>query len=46
MFYNCIQLTSLDLSNFQTSKVTAMENMFYGCSKLEYINMKNFDEGA
>ena len=46
MFYNCISLTSLDLSNFQTSKVNAMENMFYGCSKLEYINMKNFDEGV
>ncbi len=32
MFYNCSSLTNLDLRNFDTSKVTNMSNMFYGCS--------------
>ena len=30
MFYNCSNLTSLDLSNFDTSRVTRMSGMFYG----------------
>ncbi|MBD5486824.1 MAG: BspA family leucine-rich repeat surface protein [Lachnospiraceae bacterium] len=29
MFYNCVNLTSLDLSNFDTSEVTDMSYMFY-----------------
>ena len=37
MFYNCNLLTSLDLSNFDTSKVTDMSNMFSGCRSLEHI---------
>ena len=44
MFYNCILLTSLNLSNFDTQKVRNMSYMFSNCVNLEYINLKNFDE--
>jgi len=37
MFYNCSGLTSLDLSSFDTSKVTTMQHMFYNCSGLTTI---------
>ena len=37
MFYNCNSLSSLNLSNFITSKVTRMEYIFYGCYNLNYI---------
>ena len=43
MFYDCYSLTSLDLSNLNTSKVTNMENMFYGCSSLTSLDLSNFD---
>ena len=44
MFSNCVLLTSLNLSNFNTSNVKNMENMFYSCINLSYINLYNFDE--
>ena len=34
MFYGCSSLISLDVSGWDTSKVTTMGNMFYGCSSL------------
>ena len=37
MFYYCRQLTSLDLSSFNTSKVTDMDCMFNNCSNLSSI---------
>ena len=37
MFDNCIKLKNLDLSNFNTSNVMNMENMFYGCFELKEI---------
>ena len=37
MFYNCNKLSSLDLSNFNTEKVTNMSGMFLGCSALTTI---------
>jgi surface protein len=37
MFDYCTSLTSLDLSSFNTSKVTDMRWMFYSCSKLTTI---------
>ena len=43
MFYNCFSLTSLNLSNFNTSNVTDMEGMFYGCSSLTSLNLSNFN---
>ena len=35
-------LKLLDLSNFDTSKVTSMINMFYGCSSLTELDLSNF----
>ena len=37
MFGLCESLTSLDLSGFNTAKVTDMSSMFQGCKKLEQI---------
>ena len=37
MFYYCNKLSSLDLSNFNTEKVTNMSGMFFGCSALTTI---------
>ena len=47
MFYNCEDLTSLDLSSFDTSKVTSTASMFSKCTSLSTIyastkwNMEN-----
>ena len=43
MFYNCYNLTLLDLSNWDTSNVTNMNNMFYNCSKLTTLDVSNWD---
>ena len=37
MFNGCSSLTELNLSNFNTNKVTKMSNIFNGCVKLEKI---------
>lgn len=37
MFSSCYNLTSIDISNFDTSNVTTMRYMFSGCYKLETI---------
>ena len=37
MFKDCKSLTTLDLSNFQTSEVKNMSGMFSGCSALTTI---------
>lgn len=37
MFDTCIKLTSLDLSSFNTPKVTDMSYMFYGCNTLKSL---------
>lgn len=34
LFYNCTNLTQIDVSNFKTSKVTSMDAMFYNCENL------------
>jgi surface protein len=41
MFENCYELTSLDISNFDTSKLFIMNYMFNNCHKLSYINLSN-----
>ena len=41
MFYNCISLTNLDLSSFDTQNVTAMESMFRSCKSLSTIYASN-----
>ena len=43
MFSYCSSLTSLEVSNFDTSNVTNMESMFSGCSSLTSLDLSNFD---
>ena len=43
MFNQCTRLTSLDLSNFDTSNVTDMYCMFYNCIGLTSLDLSNFD---
>ena len=42
MFKNCSSLTSLDLSNFDTSNVKKMHYMFAHCSSLTSLNLSYF----
>ncbi|MBF1069741.1 MAG: BspA family leucine-rich repeat surface protein, partial [Prevotellaceae bacterium] len=42
MFRLCQSLTALDLSNFDTSKVTDMMGMFEGCESLTALDLSNF----
>ena len=44
MFASCSGLTTLDLSNFNTSQVRDMTYMFNLCSKLKTIYVKQYDE--
>ena len=43
MLYGCSSLTSLNLSNFYTSQVTSMNNMFYDCSSLTSLDLSSFN---
>ena len=43
MFYGCSQLTSLDVTNFNTANVLAMSDMFSGCSSLTSLDVTNFN---
>ena len=43
MFNECHCITSLDLSNFNTSEVTNMRNMFAYCYNLASLDLSNFD---
>ena len=43
MFNTCSKLTSIDLSNFDTSKVVDMSWMLDYCDKLTSIDLSNFD---
>ena len=43
MFFWCSGLTSLDLSGFDTSKVTNMNAMFDDCSGLTSLDLSGFD---
>ena len=42
MFSGCSSLTSLDLLNFNTNKVTNMNNMFSKCSSLDSLDLTTF----
>ena len=42
MFYNCSSLISLNISNFDTSKVSNMGYMFYNCNGLISLDISNF----
>ena len=46
MFYGCSSLTSLNLSNFNTSGVTDMGAMFRSCSSLTSLDLSNFDTSS
>ena len=43
MFIYCTRLKSLDLFNFDTSKVIDMSQMFYNCGNLTNLNCSSFD---
>ena len=42
MFTCCYELTSLDVSNFNTQNVEDMTDMFLGCEKLSLLDLSNF----
>ena len=44
MFYGCKDLEVLDVSHFDTRKVTNMRNMFCGCENLTELDVSNFDK--
>ena len=43
MFWLCENLTSLDLSHFDTSSVTDMNNMFYYCRSLTSLDLSGWN---
>ena len=43
MFAGCSSLKILNISNFNTKKVTTMYIMFNGCSSLIELNLSNFN---
>ena len=43
MFYNCNSLKNLDLSSFDTSKISDMSHMFSNCKSLEVLNVTSFN---
>ena len=43
MFFGCINLTSVDLSDLDTSNVTDMSQMFSFCYKLSSVDLSGFD---
>ena len=43
MFTECHTLTSLDISNFETSQITTMSSLFKNCYNLLSLNFSSFD---
>ena len=43
LFSECTSLKEIDVSNFDTSKVTDMSKMFYKCESLKELNLANFN---
>ncbi|EAD7633241.1 BspA family leucine-rich repeat surface protein, partial [Listeria monocytogenes] len=43
LFYDCSELTSLDLSNFDTSQVTYVNGLFQFTTNLTSLDLSNFD---
>ena len=43
MFSNCENLTTLDVSSFDTINVTDMNGLFYSCYSLKTLDVSNFD---
>lgn len=45
MFYNCSEITDLDLNDLDTSNVRNASSMLSGCTNLTNLNMSNCDFG-
>jgi surface protein len=43
MFSACAKLESIDLSNFNTPKLTNISYMFQGCPLLKHLDVRSFD---
>jgi surface protein len=43
MFYGCTNLESVDVSKFDTSKMTSLNTVFINCHNLKIIDVKNWD---
>ena len=43
LFSLCDKMTSVDLSNFDTSQIVSMRTMFLDCSSLQSIDLSGFD---
>ena len=43
MFRDCVNITSIDLSEFNTSNVIRMDSMFENCTNLISLNVNNFN---
>jgi len=46
MFNGLKEISKIDLSNFDSSKINSTSYMFYQCNILEYINFGNFDTSS
>ena len=46
MFYDCLNLTQLNLSSFNTSHVIDMSWMFYNCQQFTVFDIANFNTGV
>ena len=46
MFKNLDNILEVDLSNFDTSKVTLMDSMFYNCTNLKKITFNNINTSS
>ncbi len=46
MFYNCKELTNIDLTNFNTSNVVNMKSMFSGCVNLTDLDLSGFNTSS
>ena len=46
MFHYNYNVKKVDFTNFDTSKVKAMNNMFSNCPELEYVNMTGIDTSS
>ena len=42
MFLNCWSLKSINILNFDTSKVTHFQQMFFNCGGFKYLNLSHF----
>ena len=43
MFYDCSNITTIDLSSFDTKNVTNMSYMFSGCDNITNLDLSSFD---